>query len=167
MKIPNNLAVIPNNPTPGIHYTPSNFVNYLNNWFFNEDATFNPGFFKYYDNIVFNGNFVTSTNCLERINLALKDTAAGGNMPLSRICRVLKTFKHKYLGEHEDRVHNNNLHKRRSTTVQRENILGGLLDKFNDLPYHEQLESVVKTAIEIGNIGKLVSQSDSLINEKS
>ena len=22
MKIPNNLAVIPNNPTPGIHYTP-------------------------------------------------------------------------------------------------------------------------------------------------
>ena len=22
MKIPNNLAVIPNNPSPGIHYTP-------------------------------------------------------------------------------------------------------------------------------------------------
>jgi len=86
-------------------------------------------------------------------------------MPLSRICRVLKKFKHHYLAEHEERVQNNNLHRRRSTTVQRENILSGILDDFTNLPYYEQLETVVKTASEIGNIGKLISKSDSLMKE--
>ena len=102
---------------------------------------------------------------LERINLALKDTAAGGHMPLSRICRVLKKFKHSYLLEHEERVHNNNLHKRRSTTQQREDMLGDILEKFHNLPYFEQLESVPKYAAEIGNIGKMISKSDNLISD--
>jgi len=88
-------------------------------------------------------------------------------MPLSRICRILKEFKHKYLQEHEGRVHNNNLNKRRSTTVQREILLSDLIDAFYNKPYFEQLESVVETASEIGNIGKLVSKSDSLITEKT
>ena len=66
------------------------FLDYLDTWFLNENATFNPGFFQYFNSIIFSVNFVTSTNCLERINLALKDTADGGHMPLSRICRVLK-----------------------------------------------------------------------------
>ena len=73
------------------------FLYYLYTWFFNDSETFNP-FFQYFNSIIFNGNFVTSTNCLERINLALKDTAAGGHVPLSRIWRVLKNLStHTYL----------------------------------------------------------------------
>mgnify|MGYP006944963416 CR=1 FL=1 len=41
----------------------------------------------------------------------------------------------------EERIYNNNLHRRRSTTVQRENMLSGILDKFTNLPYYEQLET--------------------------
>ena len=135
----------------------------MDTWFFNENATFNPGFFQYFNSIIFTGNFVTSTNCLKRINLALKDTAAGGHMPLSRICRVLKKFKHSYLLDHEERVHNNNLHKRRSTTIQREDMLCDILEKFHNLPYFEQLESVPNFAAKNGNIGKMISKSDTLI----
>ena len=142
-----------------------NFVNYLNTWLFNEDAIFNPGFYKFYDFIVW--KFRHQHELFGAHKLGSKEYAAGGYMPLSRICSILKQFKHKYLEEHEEHVYNNNLNRRRSTTVQRENILSNLMDAFNNKPYFEQLESVVETAFKIGNIEKLVSKSDSLITEKT
>ena len=41
-------------------------------------------------------------------------------MPLPHICRTLRTFKHFYLSEYEERVVNNNLHRRRAITLARE-----------------------------------------------
>ena len=55
---------------------------------FNETAKFNSAYYQYFDNIIFNSNYVTSTNCLKRINLSLNDAAAGDNLPtgLPRPC---------------------------------------------------------------------------------
>ena len=61
-------------------------------------------------------------------------------MTLNRICRILKQFKHKYLEQQEENVHNNNLNRR--TIIQRENILINLINAFNNKPYFEQLYSL-------------------------
>ena len=45
-----------------------------------------------------------STNCLKRINRNLKDTTAGGFLPIARVYRVLKQFKETYISDHEDQV---------------------------------------------------------------
>ena len=74
------------------------FLKYLGDYYFNDSASFNPGYYQYFDSIL-NGNMVTSTNCLERINRNLKDAAAGGFLPLGRVCRVLQTWKHHYMCE--------------------------------------------------------------------
>ena len=80
------------------------FIGYLDQWFFNDDATFNPGYYQYFDAIVFTGNYKVSTNCLERVNKTVKDMAAGGNLPLSRACRVLIEVKQRYLSDKFERV---------------------------------------------------------------
>ena len=122
------------------------FLKYLGDYYFNDSASFNPGYYQYFDSIL-NGNMVTSTNCLERINRNLKDAAAGGFLPLGRVCRVLQTWKHHYMSEHEDRVIGDNLHRRRSTTVSREIILTKIF------------------RLKIGSINKIISNTDSLLTE--
>ena len=87
-------------------------------------------------------------------------------MLLPRICRTLKTFKHFYLSEHEERVVNNNLHRRRAITLAREEALVTLLDRFYQLGRDEQLSSVIKTCFDIGSISKVVSKTTFFINNE-
>jgi len=67
------------------------FLDYLDTWFFNKNATFNPVYFA--------------------------DGAHSSWRPhdSQSYLACLKKFKHSYLLEHEERVHNSNLHQRRST----------------------------------------------------
>jgi len=125
---------------------------------------FNPGYYQYFDSIL-DGNTVTSTNCLERINRTLKDAAAGGYLPLGRVCRVLQTWKHHYMREHEERVVGDNLHRRRSTTVAREVMLTEILTKFYELDCFSQFEQVIPTCLKIGSINKIISNTDALLKE--
>ena len=132
---------VPDSKKPGYRI----WLNYLDQFFFNENAPFSPRFFKYYDSIIFNGNYNTTTNSLERINRALKDMAAGGNMPFSRLCRTLQKFKSKY------------------KTLQREEILGNLLENFHNKPEFEQLEDFIETTKEIGSISKMIEKTNALV----
>ena len=70
----------------------TNFLKYLNETYFDENARFNPGYYAYYDAILLNGDYATSNNSLKRINRCLKEVAAGGYLPLSRVCRVLQRW---------------------------------------------------------------------------
>ena len=47
------------------------------------------------------------------------------------------------------------MNRRRSKIIERENALGEILDRFNDLSSDEQIESVIETAFEIGTLGKM------------
>ena len=119
------------------------------------------------DNIILNSNYVTSTNCLERINRSLKDAAAGGHLPLSRVCRVLVSWKHNYLKEYEERVKNDNMHRRKSTTIARETALNEILDNYYKMTYPTQIEELVSTCLKIGSINKMISKTNNFISAQT
>jgi hypothetical protein len=57
-----------------------NFLNYLDIFFLNPNAIFDPSLFNFYDAIVMRGYCTISTYCLETINKQLK-TSAGAGLP--------------------------------------------------------------------------------------
>ena len=59
------------------------------------------------------------------------------------------------MAKHEEAMVNNNMNRRRSNVVQRENALGDIMENFHSLSPEEQKESVIETAFEIGNLGKM------------
>ena len=80
-------------------------------------------------------------------------------MPLSRVCRTLKIWKHGFLQEHEERVADDNMHRRKSVTIAREEALGEILGEFYELDPFSQIDSVIDTCKKIGNIGKMLSKT--------
>ena len=54
---------------------------------------------------------------------------------------------------------NNNLNRRKSQTVQRENKLRDIIDHFYDLFHDEQVTAAVSTAYNIGMINKKILSS--------
>ena len=59
------------------------------------------------------------------------------------------------MAKHEEAMVNNNMNRRKSQVIERENALGDILDTFHNLTPQEQKESVIETAFEIGNLGKM------------
>ena len=96
-----------------------------------------------------------STNCLESINRQLKAASGSGPLPTKSAFRVIRQFKTEFNQKHEEAMVNNNMNRRRSAVVMRENALGEILDQYNFLSTEEQLESVIETAYEIGSLGKM------------
>ena len=76
-------------------------------------------------------------------------------LPLKSAFRVIRDFHEDFLEKHEEALVNNNMNRRRSKVIERENALGEILDRFNDLTTDEQIESVIETAFEIGSLGKM------------
>ena len=139
-----------------------NFILYLDKFYFNACAPFNPGFYPYYDLITVHGNFSTSTNALESINRQLKNAAGSGFLSFSRSLRTIRDFKINYLLLHEDRVRNDNFNRRTKSTKNREKQLEAILTKFFEMSSEEQLSNVIDTAFSIGSMDKFVALSNNL-----
>ena len=60
-----------------------------------------------------------------------------------------------FMAKHEEAMVNNNMNRRKSKVIERETALGDLLENYNNLSYEEQIESVIETAYEIGNLGRM------------
>ena len=54
------------------------------------------------------------------------------------------------------------MHRRKSSTLQREEALGNNLGEFYNLPNFAQMENVIETAKKIGSIDKVVAKANSL-----
>ena len=74
-------------------------------------------------------------------------------------CRKLKTWKHAFLEEYEERVGNDNMHRRKSITIVREEALVEILGEFYDLDPFSQIDQVIDTCQKIGNISKMLSKA--------
>ena len=142
------------------------FLKYLNKFYFSDNAPFSPGFYPYFDLITETGNFSTSTNALESINRQLKRASGSGFLSFSKSCRVLRDFKTNYLLLHEDRVSNDNLNRRKKSTLIREQQLETILEDFSSLNPEQQLNSVIKFSYKIGTIEKFVDLSQNLENSE-
>ena len=136
------------------------FILYLDKFYFNACAPFQPGFYSYYDLITVHGNYSTSTNALESINRQLKNAAGSGFLSFSRFLRTIRDFKINYLLLHEDRVRNDNLNRRTKSTKNREKQLEAILTKFFEMSSEEQLSNVIDTAFSIGSMDKFVALSN-------
>ena len=135
------------------------FFNYLNKFYFNENSPFSPGFYRYYDLITKTGNFSCSTNALESINRRLKTVSGSGHLTYSKSFRVIRDFKINYLLLHEDRVRNNNLNRKKKSTLSREAKLENILEDYSLLSFDEQIINFVSTASQIGTMDKFISLS--------
>ena len=87
-------------------------------------------------------------------------------MPLGRVCRVLVKFKEGYLTDYEDRVVCNNLIRRKSHVLLREETLGDILGKFYQEPKFSQIENVIQTALKIGSIEQLIKKTNSMVSSE-
>ena len=89
-----------------------------------------------------------------------------GFLSFSKSCRVLRDFKTNYLLLHEDRVSNDNLNRRKKSTLIREQQLETILEDFSSLNPEQQLNSVIKFSYKIGTIEKFVDLSQNLENSE-
>ena len=145
----------------------SEFYSYLNKFYFSENSPFNPGNYDFYNSIIFQGNMTTSTNCLESLNRVLKELSGTGFLRFSKICKVLKTFKENALKNHANYTLNDNVRKRKSIVLDREEKLQEILYEFHELDYDIQLESVIDYAYTIGNIKNNLAASKSIENSSN
>ena len=67
-----------------------------------------------------------------------------------------------FLSKHEEAMVNNNMNRRRSKVIERENALSEIMENFHNLSSEEQEESVIITAFNIGNLGKMKIAEKSL-----
>ena len=67
---------------------------------------------------------------------------------------------------HEDRVSNDNLNRRKKSTLIREQQLETILEDFSSLNPEQQLNSVIKFSYKIGTIEKFVDLSQNLENSE-
>ena len=98
---------------------------------------------------------VTTTNAIERINLNLKKMAGQGYLPQEKAFMKIRDLKHHYIKQHEDRAVNNNLNRRKSCVIDREEKLHAILTNYYDLSTAQQMETVIDTAFEIGSLRKV------------
>ena len=87
--------------------------------------------------------------------MKLKKKSGAGPLPFGRSLRVVKEFKCDFLLQLENAISNGNMNRRRSTTVNREQIIQQLLDEYNQKSLKDQLDSCVQLAFEIGSTGKV------------
>ena len=106
----------------------------------------------------------TSTNCLESLNRVLKNLSGTGFLPFARICKVIKKFKENALKNHANYTLNDNIRKRKSIVLQREEKLHEILNDFHNLEYEVQINSVIDFAFKIGNMKNILSISNSVEN---
>ena len=136
----------------------------MNKFYFNENSPFSPGFYRYYDLITKTGNFSCSTNALESINRRLKTVSGSGHLTYSKSFRVIRDFKINYLLLHEDRVRNDNLNRKKKSTLSREAKLENILEDYSLLSFDEQIINFVSTAFKIGTMDKFISLSEQLLS---
>ena len=77
---------------------------------------------------------------------------------------MIVRFQEIFLAKHQQHVVNNNLHRRRTQTVNRELALSDIIDIYIDKDFDEQIDSFLDTALQIGNLGKL-KDAEKIINE--
>ena len=133
----------------------SNFVKkYLMKNYFSNSALFNPNFWSYYYDINILAKFDTTTNTSETINKRLKVLTGTGFLPFKRACQKLHTFKINYLVDYETKVRNDNLNSRRRRTINRENVLLGLVHKYHNFNFMEQsdLNTNVNHCFQLGSV---------------
>ena len=130
------------------------YTDYVEKFYYSPSGTFNFTNFNYYDNIVYNDTFNTTTNSLECINRKLKKASGAGSLPFNRCLRVLNTFKGDYMGQYEGAVANQDMNRRRKDTLNREAGIKQILENYAALNQEEQLTAVVNVCRKIGAIKK-------------
>ena len=149
------------------------FVEYLEKNYFSPSAYFHPSMWSYYTDISDRSEFNISTNPAESINKQLKLHCTTGTITFHKACDILKQFKTHYIQEHESRVRQNSLNRRRSVTVRRENDIENIISEHdyyvdNSANFTSLLEPPIDTIISfsyrLGNIGKTSNVEARLLN---
>ena len=131
------------------------YLEYIEKVYYSETSQFGFKNFDYFTKITKNNEFNTSTNSIENINLQLKKKSGSGPLPFGRALRVVKEFKCDFLVKLEEAVTNDNLNRRRSSTVTREQKIKMMLDEYAKKYLNGQLESAVELAFQIGSLEKI------------
>ena len=138
------------------------FVNYLEKNYFSPTAYFHPSMWSYYTDISDRSEFNISTNPAESINHQLKLHCTTGTITFHKACAILQKFKTHYIQEHESRVRQNCLNRRRSDVVRRETDLENIIsehDSYLDTCSFTQclepdVDTIISFAFRLGAVGK-------------
>ena len=121
------------------------FLSYLKKNYFSSDAVFLPSRWSYYNQISDHDDFESSTNSIERLNLALKEACPQGHISFHRAVQILFDFKCKYLGQFIYRMKNDQLNLKKSQQINNEKVVKDLIRTFSnhDAKRQQNVKSLV------------------------
>ena len=108
------------------------FLSYLEKNYFSSEAVFLPSRWSYYNQISDYDDIESSTNSIERLNLALKEACPQGHINFHRAVEILFDFKCKYLGQFIYRMKNDLLNLKRPHQIDNEKTIRNSVEKFSD-----------------------------------
>ena len=138
----------------------AHFLEYLYSTYFGEQARFGLQLFQYYSNMTEHDDFNTTTNPIESINSQLKRACHQGHISWRKSLKIINDFKSKYLTLSEHLLVNNNMNRRKSTTVNRQNELKDIVTRFSNLFPDQQALQAVDIAFTIGSFSTVTDFSN-------
>ena len=102
--------------------------------------------------MVENDDYNTTTNPIESINSQLKRACHQGHISWRKSLKIIHDFKAKYLTQSEHHLVNNNLNRRKSTTIIRQNEMKDIITRFSNLFPDQQALQAVDISFRIGSI---------------
>ena len=121
------------------------FLSYLEKNYFSPEAVFLPSRWSYYNQISDDNDIESSTNSIERLNLALKEACPQGHINFHRAVEILFDFKCKYLGQFIYRMKNDQLNLKKSQQIYNKKVIRDLVRIFSN--YDAKKQQNVKSLV--------------------